>query len=215
MSVANALLKTSSQSLPPALPGFSAINRYWDPKLNMPVAKIQPGEYYVGNQVEGISTVLGSCVAVCIRDPQAGVGGMNHFMLPLDASRGANKMISNAARYGNYAMEHLINDILKLGGNKRNFEIKLFGGSNVNASSNNVGEKNIAFARSYLTVEGYSLAAHDVGGPHPRRILYCPLDGKLLLKRLPITASGNVSKIENTYNHTIKKDPVGGEVDLF
>ena len=215
MSVANILLKKASQSLPPVLPGFSAINRYWDPKLGMAIAKIQPGEYYVSNQVESISTVLGSCVAVCIRDPKVGVGGMNHFMLPLDSSQGSNKVIGNAARYGNYAMEHLINELLKVGATKSNFEIKLFGGSNVNSSSNNVGQQNIVFARRYLEVEGYSLASHDVGGSHPRKILYSPFDGKLLLKRLPITSSKNISKVEKTYNRTIKKDPVGGEVDLF
>lgn len=212
MSIKNAL---SKRIFPSVIPGFEGINRYWDPKLNMPVAKIQPGEYYVGNQEEGISTVLGSCVAVCIRDPKAKVGGMNHFMLPLDSSQGANKMLSNANRYGNYAMENLINDILKMGGRKNNFEVKLFGGSNVNAAASNVGEKNIDFAKNYLKIEGYTLAASDVGGSNPRRILYCPLDGKLLLKRLPIASSNQVSDMENNYKITIKKEKVGGEVDLF
>jgi len=215
MGVANTPSENSTRQFPPVLPGFSAINRYWDSKLNIAVAKIKPGEYYVSNQVEGISTVLGSCVSVCIRDPQARVGGMNHFMLPLDSSQGANKMISNAARYGNYAMEHLINDILKMGGNKNNFEIKLFGGSNINSSLNNVGAQNIEFAKNYLSMEGYSLKSHDLGGEHPRRILYYPLNGKLLLKRLPIASNSNVSDIENKYNRTIESQPVGGNVDLF
>jgi chemotaxis protein CheD len=215
MCPASVRLKNNKDLFPPALPGFRAINRYWDPKLNMAVAKIQPGEYYIGNQVEGISTVLGSCVAVCIRDPQAGVGGMNHFMLPLDASQGANKMISNATRYGNFAMEHLINGLLKNGGNKNNFEIKLFGGSNVNSSTNNIGLDNVEFAKKYLNLEGYTLSAQDVGGSHPRKIIYNPLDGNILLKRLPITSNKNISESENTYKRSIKKEPVGGEVDLF
>jgi chemotaxis protein CheD len=202
-------------SLPPVLPGFRNINRYWDPKLNIHIAKIQPGEYYVGNQIEGISTVLGSCVAVCIRDRQARVGGMNHFMLPLDASQGVNKLLSNSTRYGNYAMEHLLNDIFKHGGRKENLEIKLFGGANVNSSSSNVGARNIEFAQEFFRVEGYELAAQDVGGNHPRKILYYPIDGKLLLKRLPITENKSISSIEKKYNHSIDKAPVGGEVDLF
>jgi len=215
MCPANVLLKNKNDLLPPALPEFRSINRYWDPKLNIAVAKIQPGEYYIGNQREGISTVLGSCVAVCIRDPQAGVGGMNHFMLPLDSSLGANKMLSNATRYGNFAMEHLINGLLKNGGNKNNFEIKLFGGSNVNSSTNNIGLDNVEFANKYLNLEGYTLSAQDVGGSHPRKIIYNPFDGNILLKRLPITSNINISETEKTYKRSIKKEPVGGEVDLF
>ena len=205
----------NKQALPAALPGFIGINRYWDPKLNVAVAKIQPGEYYVSNQNEGISTVLGSCVAVCIRDRQAGVGGMNHFMLPVDANPNSSKIISNATRYGNYAMEHLINDIMQAGGCKKHFEIKLFGGANVNSSSSKVGDRNIEFAQEFFRMEGYSVTAQDVGGSHPRRILYYPLNGKLLLKRLPIAAGDQVFRSEDSYKQKIGKAPLGGKVDLF
>jgi chemotaxis protein CheD len=214
MSTASALSPGNKSSFPPVLPGFSKINRYWEPKLGIAVAKIKPGEYYVGKQNEGISTVLGSCIAVCIRDPKARIGGMNHFMLPLDGKSGSSQMISNSTRYGNYAMEHLVNDILKNGGRKNRLEFKVFGGAKVNSFSN-IGDKNIEFVTDYLKLEGFSSIANDVGGSCPRRILYYPLSGKLLLKRLPVAASNTVSMAEEKYNQTIKKEPVGGEVDLF
>ena len=121
--------------LPICLPGFDHVNRFFDKNTGMPTAKILPGEYYVTRNDEVIGTVLGSCISACIRDTVCGVGGMNHFMLPTHNSAGkmagiGNK-ISDAARYGNFAMEHLINDILKLGGNRNNLEVKLFGGASV------------------------------------------------------------------------------------
>jgi len=98
-----------------ALSGFESINRYWDRAHQMPAAKILPGEYYVTQQNEIITTVLGSCVSACIWDRAAGIGGMNHFMLPLSHTGdwGGSGLISTATRYGNFAMEHMINDILK------------------------------------------------------------------------------------------------------
>lgn len=113
------------------LSGFEGIQRYWDRERQMPAAKILPGEYYVSNQNELITTVLGSCVSACIRDPVAGIGGMNHFMLPNSERgnwNGKHSIASNATRYGNFAMEHMINDILKHGGERGNLEVKVFGG---------------------------------------------------------------------------------------
>jgi len=100
------------------IPGFEKINRYWDKTLELNVAKILPGEYYVTASNEGVTTVLGSCVAACIRDRLFGVGGMNHFMLPIQSSDAQGGTFGLAERYGNFAMEHLINDILKNGGRR-------------------------------------------------------------------------------------------------
>ena len=119
-------LKAAQQAgvKPPALPGFNAINRYWDKVNNCFTAKILPGEFYVTTHHELITTVLGSCVSACIRDPIFGIGGMNHFMLPLegDHSSTAWKNAGNSAstRYGNVAMELLINNILKHGAERDN-----------------------------------------------------------------------------------------------
>src|SRR5215471_8826261 len=107
---------------PRPLPGFEHISRYWDPVHHTYAAKLLPGEYYVTVEDEMIVTVLGSCVSACIRDPIRGIGGMNHFMLPASQQNVADKWqygrMDEAARYGNYAMELLINTILKHGGNR-------------------------------------------------------------------------------------------------
>ena len=110
----------SAPQLPPALPNFEHIRRTWDVDLGLPVAKLLPGDYYVTRYNEAIFTVLGSCVSACVRERKLGIGGMNHFMLPLDQSGGtsawAENLVSSATRYGNVAMERLINDIMRLGG---------------------------------------------------------------------------------------------------
>lgn len=143
--------------LPPALPQFGHISRYWDREHHCYSAKLLPGEYYVTTTGEQIATVLGSCVSACVRDRRTGIGGMNHFMLPQDGSKGTSAWgtaVSAATRYGNVAMERLINDILKLGSNRENLEIKLVGGGKVlGASAIDVGARNIEFVRKYVSAE--------------------------------------------------------------
>ena len=111
-------------ALPAALPQFAHIRRAWDPRHQTVVAKILPGEYYVTLRDEMIFTVLGSCVSACVRERVLGIGGMNHFMLPLDRSGGTTGWtkddVTGVTRFGNVAMEYLINDILKLGGQRAN-----------------------------------------------------------------------------------------------
>jgi chemotaxis protein CheD len=132
--------------LPPALPQFGHIRRTWDADLGVPVAKLLPGDYYVTRHNEAIFTVLGSCVSACVRDCRLGIGGMNHFMLPLDRSGGtsawAENLVSSATRYGNVAMERLINDIMTLGGQRANLEFKVIGGGKVLDMSLDVGGRN-------------------------------------------------------------------------
>src|SRR5690606_1295420 len=135
-------------ALPPTLPGFEQITRYWDTKNNIYAAKIIQGEYYVSINNELITTVLGSCVSACIRDKKAGIGGMNHFMLPGDkVSRDhwRSSPVSVAASYGTVAMERLINVILSHGGRRENLEAKLFGGGKVLNITTDVGKDNIEF----------------------------------------------------------------------
>ena len=162
--------------LPKVLPGFEHINRYIDRKLNVAAAKIMPGELYVSASGEMIVTTLGSCVSACIRDRVRGIGGMNHFMLPMQGDHSSTQWgsnsVSSASRYGNWAMEYLINEILKCGGYKNNFEIKLFGGGNVlRNSSASIGQKNIDFVKAYLEKEGLSVTSEDLGDSYPRKIL--------------------------------------------
>ncbi len=199
------------------LPGFSHIKRYWDPQRQCPAAKILPGEYYVTVLDEYITTVLGSCVSACIRDRRLGVGGMNHFMLPLseDGSWGGEEVVSSATRYGNYAMEHMINEILKHGGQRRNLEAKIFGGGRVMQNLSDVGERNIAFVRDYLETERIALLSEDVGSIYPRKVIYFPRTGKALVKRLRDLHNDTVIQRETAYREQITHQPVQGDIELF
>ena len=158
--------------MPPALPQFSHINRYWDQSLGSFVAKLLPGEYYVTERAEVICTVLGSCVSACVRDRVRGLGGMNPFMLPIDQSQGTgawSEGVSAATRYGNIAMEMLINDLLKLGARRQHLEVKLVGGGKVLAAATDVGANNIDFVRKYVLTEGFEVSGEDLGGRTSKR----------------------------------------------
>ncbi|MEY4195776.1 MAG: chemoreceptor glutamine deamidase CheD, partial [Pseudomonadota bacterium] len=140
----------SSLTIPdPCLQGFESIQRRWNEKEQITEAKILPGEFYVTTRNERIFTVLGSCIAVCVRDIKTGVGGMNHFMLPIISHERLNEqssaIIGTATRYGNFAMEHLVNNILKNGGRRGFLEVKVFGGGRVMKAMTDVGQKNIDF----------------------------------------------------------------------
>ena len=211
-------LAQAAPVLPRPLPGFSAIKRYWDRRLNMAAAKILPGEYYVTREDEVITTVLGSCVSACIRDRVFGIGGMNHFMLPESEHGGwggADDMTSTATRYGNYAMEHMINDILKYGGHRRNLEVKLFGGGRIINGSSNVGERNIEFARCYLRTEGLPVLSQDLGDVYPRKILYFPATGRVRVKKLKHMHNDTLIQREQAYRRDLEQSPVSGEIELF
>jgi chemotaxis protein CheD len=186
----------------------------YDPRYRAHMVRVLPGEYYTtGTDEEMIVTVLGSCVAACIRDPRTGYGGMNHFMLPESSSGDWNG--SNASmRYGNYAMEALINDILKSGCLRQDLEIKLFGGANV-AGQSNVGSKNADFALSYLEAEGLRVVAQDLGGMHGRRIHYVPSTGKVQRVLLKRAADVAVVEEERQYQSKLKTAPVEGDIELF
>ncbi len=199
------------------LPGFEHINRYWDRVNEAYAAKLLPGDYYVTTEEEWIVTVLGSCVSACVRDPLFAVGGMNHFMLP---ARGASAHcratdLSDATRYGNFAMEHLINDVLKNGGRRDNLELKLFGGGRVLAQMTDVGQRNIAFVRDYIETEGLRVAAEHLGGLHPRKIMYNPMTGKVRMKLLRSMHNDTIVRRETAYLEQLEQGPVAGEVELF
>lgn len=143
---------------------------------------ITAGEYFASRDPAIIRTVLGSCVAVCLRDPVRGVGGMNHFMLADDHGG-----CGSIARYGVHAMELLINDCMKLGADRRNLEAKVFGGGHVMKGTLNhttVPESNVKFAREFLTMESISIVSIDVGGIEARKVIYYTDTGRTLLSRI-------------------------------
>ncbi len=136
----------------------------------MKTIKIGPGEHYVTRKHnELIVTVLGSCVAACIRDPFIGIGGMNHFMLP-ESQTGHWGGSSANMRFGNFAMETLINDIMRHGGHRNRLETKIFGGARMMAGGASIGFQNAEFVEAYLKAERMSVAAHHLRGHYARRV---------------------------------------------
>lgn len=204
---------------PPAVGGFEHIQRYWDGRTGHWCAKILPGEFYVTRNIEAVNTVLGSCIAACVRDVQTGVGGMNHFMLPEDQSSGADSWASGngtpSTRYGTYAMESLINEILKLGAHRGRLELKLFGGGRILPSMTDVGLRNIEFAKSFARIEQLRVVAADVGGNVPRHVIYFPSTGRVLLKRLRPLDTKAVAEHDLQYQASLAAKPAEADVELF
>jgi len=205
-------------AMPPALPGFEQLQRFWEPRSGLWTARLMPGEYYVTRSNEAIMTVLGSCISACVRDPDRGIGGMNHFMLPEESGGGENSWLDPkaglATRYGSYAMESLLNQLLRTGASRSRLEVKIFGGGKILSSMTDIGERNIAFMLEYARLEGLKVSAQDVGGTQPRKIMYYPSDGKVLVRRLS-SVSHNLADRERSYMHSLHGQQDGGEVELF
>ena len=212
-------MKKSNTNLPKSLAGFEHIRRRWDKSQRRVLAKILPGEFYVTRDDEVIDTVLGSCVAACIRDPKNRIGGMNHFMLPETSQdrldNGRQSIVGEATRYGNYAMEHLINTILRHGGQRRNLEVKVFGGGKIIPAVTDIGLRNIEFVLDYIHTEGLELTSKDVGDDYPRKVLYFPTEGRVRVKKLANINGDTIVTRELKYREEIENTPVEGEVELF
>lgn len=202
------------ENLPSCWQEFNHVNRYWDKRSGMSTAKILPGEFYVTAHNEAITTILGSCISACVRDPKAGLGGMNHFMLPISNSASSIEQ-ANAARYGNFAMEQMINDILRNGGTRQNLEVKIFGGGRVMRGITDVGKKNIDFVKEYIELEGLRLLAEDVGGKYPRKVMYHPKTGKVKMKKLINQHNNTVESRDESYFDKITHQKTEGDIELF
>ena len=192
-----------------------ATNVYYDRTFDCDAAKILPGEYYFTSKNMLIVTVLGSCVSACIRDRVSGLGGMNHFMLPDGGD--SSSPVSASMRYGTYAMEVLINDLLKSGARRENLEAKVFGGGAVlrGLTALNVGERNAAFVLDYLRAEKMRVLAEDLNDIYPRKVYFFPRTGKVLVKKLMQTHNETLAKREQDYATRLRVTPVGGEIELF
>jgi chemotaxis protein CheD len=141
---------------------------------------------------------------------------MNHFMLP-DGGGDTNSPMSASMRYGAYAMEVLINQILKAGGRRENLEAKVFGGGNVlrGFTAINVGERNARFVRDFLHAENIRIVAEDLNDVHPRKVYFFPATGKVLVKKLKQLNNYTLVKREQDYASRLKSNDVSGEIDLF
>ena len=183
------------------------LRKFRNPRDGLVHVQLTLGDTYVtADPEEVLTTILGSCIAACIRDCSAGIGGMNHFLLP-DGNSG-----DRAARcYGINAMELLINDILKHGGDRRRLEAKLFGGANVVAALTDVGSRNIAFARQFLNDEGISIVGGDVGGDLARRIQFAPASGRA---RQAVVKGAEPRLVEEELTALHKKTQTAAAVDV-
>ncbi|MEO1573438.1 MAG: chemoreceptor glutamine deamidase CheD [Pseudomonadota bacterium] len=208
---------TDLPSRPPiALPGFRGIERHYDTKLQTFVARIAVGESYVTRHDETITTVLGSCICACIRDPVTGIGGMNHFMLPGGTSSVHSQATIVEQRFGVAAMESLINALLANGAQKTRLEVKVFGGAELlGGGGDRIGAQNASFVRQFLAREDLHIAADDCGGANPRRVAYTPKTGRVLVKYLPIAEARTDLDREATFARDIENRPPEGEIEIF
>jgi chemotaxis protein CheD len=185
---------------------------FYDAHFRNDAVKVLPGEYFVHDEDILIMTTLGSCIAACIWDRNVRIGGMNHFMLP-EGSAGA----ADAGRYGSYAMELLINELIKRGATRSTMEAKVFGGGAVISGMNsiNVGERNTAFVLDYLRTERITVVSKDVMDVHARKVCFLPASGKAMVKRLASTNTEALAAQERAAAKAPAAASAGGSVDLF
>jgi chemotaxis protein CheD len=196
-----------------------ATNLYFDAHFKRPGVKLLPNEFYVTSQDMVLVTVLGSCVAACIQDRTAGLGGMNHFMLPDDGAD-ASRAASESMRYGSYAMEVLLNELLKNGARRERLEAKVFGGAAVLAGMTtlNIGDRNSEFVRRYLALEKVRITAEDLQGEHPRKVAFMPRTGQVMVRKLGSTRDSGVTQRERQLVSELSQPrgrAAAGQVELF
>lgn len=192
---------------------------YFDTELNRHVSHVMQGDYYVTSRKDVVlTTVLGSCIAACIRDPLRGYGGMNHFLLPGNGpSNGIDEegMANLSVRYGSFAMEQLINDLLSRGSLRGQLEVKVFGGGNVVKELSGIGHRNADFIEKYLHTEGLTVSSSHLRGSHARKIQYFPDSGVVRMCELGGRSVRSVIEKEQSWNFKMNVEKETGTVELF
>ncbi|MCJ8299900.1 MAG: hypothetical protein MJK13_13340 [Pseudomonadales bacterium] len=191
---------------------FTAQQSCWNDKWQCHALKIKPGEFYVSNQDIVITTVLGSCIAACVYDQSTGFGGMNHFMLPHMADQD-NQV--RCLRYGIFAMEQLINQLMKQGSSCANLQLKIAGGGNMLAGTFYIGQQNIHFIETFITDENLHLVSSDTGGDQARRVAFFPASGKMLVNNISLRQDQRLIKEESDYRNETDHQLDTQEVELF
>jgi chemotaxis protein CheD len=212
MSASDLAARLARLKSSPRRPGEASFF-YYDAHFKNNAVKVLPGEYFVNGEDMLLMTTLGSCIAACLWDRYAKVGGMNHFMLP-EGGAGDNA----SGRYGSFAMELLINELLKLGATRSTLEAKVFGGGQVISGMNsmNVGERNTSFVLDYLKTERIPVVSKDVLDIYPRKVCFLPHSGKAMIKRLlPSQAEAVVAQDRVAVQRALPTATAGGSVDLF
>lgn len=176
---------------------------YFDQRLNIDAVKLLPGEYFVTTRDMVLSTVLGSCVSACIYDQHSKIGGMNHFMLP--SGENDSGFPAECARFGGYAMNILIRELLKNGARKQNLVAKVFGGGNVQPAivTSMIGSQNARFVKKYLNECGIPVLAGDLEGFYPRKLHFFPKSGRVLLKKLYVSRNDTIAEREQNYSRLL------------
>ena len=188
---------------------------YFDPRFNACIITVAPGgQELAAAEGEVLSTVLGSCVAACLRDPATGLGGMNHFLLPGDQD---GDISSHDMRFGVTAMELLINALLKRGAVRSRLEAKVFGGATMIAEreSSSVGGRNAAFVLAFLSREGIPVAARDLGGASPRRANYEPASGRAWVNHLAMNGVRSIAASEQAYRLSVASRNPAPNLEVF
>lgn len=204
----NRLARLKAESRKPGEASFF----FYDAHFKNDAVKILPGEYFVHDEDILVMTTLGSCIAACLWDRHARIGGMNHFMLPEGGDGNAS------GRYGSYAMELLINELMKRGASRGSLEAKVFGGGAVIAGMNtiNVGERNTNFVMEYLRTERIPVLSKDVMDIYPRKVCFLPASGKAMVKRLaPSNPEAIVAQERAAAQKVVPPASGAGSVDLF
>ena len=205
----------TASSIEPFDPGSDRRRYYFDARVNATMVSVFQGDFFTSaNPNEIITTVLGSCIAVCVRDPDIRFGGMNHFLLP-NAAKGQSILPSRELRYGSYSIERLVNAILAHGGRRSRLEIKVFGGANLTQGSQAIGSENISFVEKYFEREGLVVAASDLGGNLPRRVRYYPVTGRAQVAQSQDGASFGVFAREQGLKENSSLLARHGRAELF
>jgi chemotaxis protein CheD len=201
----------------PASPNPADSRRYFDKRFDATIINVAPGAQAItGDGGEVLSTVLGSCVAACIRDGWSGLGGMNHFLLPREQGAPRGDLSGADMRFGSAAMETLINALIRRGALRGRLEAKIFGGARIMAGSTAaVGERNILFVQRFLEREGIPVVGGDLGGAQPRRVNYAPVSGKAWVSHLDNPRTAGLIEAEAAYRQTLtRRDPAQG-LEIF
>jgi chemotaxis protein CheD len=194
----------------------SGARSYFDPRFEALVHPVAPGAHAInGREAEMLSTVLGSCIAVCLRDERKRIGGINHFMLPALGEGQAPSR--DAMLYGDTAMEVLINALMRAGCDRRNLEAKVFGGARIAAAydQSSIGDRNARFALDFLGHEGIPVRSQDTGGASPRRILFEPWSGRVLVQHIDPLTAADLAHVEARHHAAISVKPKASSVEMF
>lgn len=205
-------MTTTKGSPPKALRGFEGLKPFWEPRWKRYAVKVKPGEFYISGSDMVITTVLGSCISACIYDPNAGFGGINHFMLPAGTH---DEDLYRSSRYGLFAMEQLVNELMKLGCQRSSMQVKLTGGGDMMGGMISIGQQNIDFILNYISEEGLRLLASDLGGDQARRVAYFPMEGRMLVNKLDHREDQRLIEEERSYRVDVDQHLDDSDVELF